>query len=237
MIIELMNKYLNLLSKYSLINVPRDIKPLYIDDAYGHVDYENRYINAIRYYDISNKGIKSIRAKRSIYVGILGSNPLINQSIYLLLSNLGIHSINLGSVIKANSINKSLRLADILLIIDSKINLKGTFIDDIHSLIGNWQVNLKIMDKSIVVNSSDDIVTSLISALYVIRPIYMIISGTPSKTYPLIHLGPQDRQDGVYPVEFKNETTYGIVSSIDRLNSFLIIIDKIGWIELFELVY
>lgn len=235
MMIKLINKYSKLLSEYGFPHISCEVKPLYIDDAYGHVNEENRYVNAIYYYSLISKNIKSINVRRSIYLGILGDNPLLNQTIYLILSNLGIHSINLGSIVKSNNIYKSFKLADFLLLIDSNIDLEGSTLD-IRSIIGNWPINLIIKDNYLIIKSSSEVLISLISALYVARPLYSIFSNIPLKTYPLIYLNSQDLSDGIYPVNFRSES-YEITNSLSEVNGFLIIVDGEGWIELLELIY
>jgi len=173
-----------------------DVKPLYVDDAYGHVDESGRSLDAARYYSILRSGSRSVRARRRPYVGILGADAHLLKAVRMLLEDLGVCSINLGTVLEPSDVEGALRLSDMLML----VGVGGAGKGSPSPLVGSWGVKLDRMGRVLCVSSPPSPLAAFVAALYAVRPLYALAFGLPVRQY--LTMRPEalpSLSEGVYP--------------------------------------
>jgi hypothetical protein len=214
------------------IGLPRwSSKPIYIDDAFNHIDVSGARINVKKFFLLSRDGVKSRDVFRFPIVGIYTESGNVNRVLTLFSRSLDINAINIGTMYSGYDVDKIGRLCDILLVSGFEM-MPG-------SIKVPWLSSTYVSSKDIGVSGGlvlcwveDPSLISLISTLlYFIRPLYHILGGS-FLSYPLEYVGVCD--DNLFTVEAVNGDNE-VVSSIEELFGFRICCGGSVFIEIIDI--
>lgn len=225
----LMNNIKRFLAKNNLdIPFQIDAKPMYIDDVFGGVTEEGTFINVTTFYRLLEEGITSVKVFRRPIVGILHRNPNLGKALTYFSEEIGLFTIDLGIYRNEKDVERGFKLTDILTIMDRDIMVEDLLKECIaipwikfsYSCISIYRSSLRIL---VVENN---ILSGVGAILYFIRPYIQYFFKEPISFYPIIYLGPGNKEFEIYPVNHNLNNTvnpedfYGFKIICDR-GSFL----------------
>lgn len=235
MIFKLIQLYKEIIDNMGIVKPKLDVKPLHIDDIYGKIDESGKYIGPIYFFKLLKRNIKSLKVCRVPYVGLMGDNIKILDTIYHFIRELGIPTINLGKIFSIIDINRAYKLADLLFISAADFHDKSV---PIGNIIGeHWDIKLNFNKGSLQIFVKPEIITSIVASLYVLRPIYSLLFNFPPRLMPIIFIDKRmiNLKNGIYPIRYYENKLYILnKEEYENLNSYLISINTEQYIEVIE---
>jgi len=171
-------------SLIKVLGLTRDtaLKPLHIEDAIWHLLEDDTILNPIKYYNLLNDGVKSVRVYRHPYIGILSDSIFLSKLLSHIMNSISIKGLVIGEVdLYSKPIDKFISMFNVVDL--GLIILKDPYKIPCNRIQLDDNINICLVSRDPLAISVDYL-GSIGLTLYYIRPALNILYKNPILFYP-----------------------------------------------------